>query len=117
MKKRILILLVIIILFGCSDKDSVKKIEFRKEIIYTLDGYKPYTGEGVLYYDKDNIESRGYSKNGKLDGEWIYYFYNGKVKRKGSYKNGKMDGQWMYYNYNGEIEEKISYKHGKEIQY
>ena len=82
--KKLLILLAVITLFGCSDKDSAKKIEFRKELIYTLDGDKPYTGEAVLYYDEDNIESRGYSKEGKPDGEWIYYFYNGKIKRKGS---------------------------------
>jgi len=116
MKKRLLILLAVIILFGCSDKDSAKKIEFRKEIIYTLDGDKPYTGEGISYYDKDNIESRGYSKNGKPDKEWIYYFYSGKVRRKGNYKSGKMDGQWIYYYYNGEIEGKVNYRDGKEIK-
>jgi antitoxin component YwqK of YwqJK toxin-antitoxin module len=115
MKKIITILLVVITLFGCSGKDSAKKIEFRKEIIYTLDGNKPYTGEGVLYYDKNNIESRGYSKNGKPDKEWIYYFYNGKVKRKGSYKNGKMEGHWIYYYYSGEVEGEVNYKDGKEI--
>lgn len=116
MKKKLLILLAVIILFGCSDKDSAKKIEFRKEIIYTLNGDRPYTGEGILYYDKDNIESRGYSKNGIPDKEWIYYFYNGKVKRKGSYKNGKMDGQWIYYYHSGEIEGKVNYRDGKEIK-
>ena len=115
MKKIILILLIVITLFGCSDKDSAEKIEFRKEIIYTLDGDNPYTGEGVLYYDGDNIESRGYSKNGKPDGEWIYYFYNGKVKRKGSYINGKMDGHWIYYYHNGEVEGEAEYRGGKEI--
>lgn len=115
MKKIILILLAVITLFGCSDKDSAEKIEFRKGLIYTLDGEKPYTGEGVLYYDGDNIESRGYSKNGKSDGEWIYYFYNGKVKRKGSYINGKMDGLWIYYFHNGEVEGEVNYRDGKEM--
>jgi len=113
--KKILILLVVITLFGFSDEGSAKKIEFRKEIIYTLDGEKPYTGEGVLYYDGDNIERRGYSKDGKPDGEWTYYFYNGKVKRKGSYLNGKMDGHWIYYYHSGEVEGEAEYKDGKEI--
>jgi antitoxin component YwqK of YwqJK toxin-antitoxin module len=115
MKRIILILLAVITLFGCSDKGSAEKIEFRKEIIYTLDGDKPYTGEGVLYYDSKNIESRGYSKDGKADGEWIYYFYNGKVKRKGSYINGKMDGHWIYYYHSGEVEGEVNYRDGKEI--
>lgn len=115
MKKIILILLVVITLFGCSEKDSAKKIEFRKEVIYTLDGEEPYTGEAVLYYDDSNIESRGYSKSGKPDGEWIYYFYNGKVKRRGSYLNGKMDGLWIYYFHNGEVEGEVNYRDGKEM--
>lgn len=113
--KKILILLAIITLFGCSDKGSAKKIEFRKGIVYTLDGDKPYTGEGVSYYDGNNIESRGYSKDGKPDGEWTYYFYNGKVKRKGSYLKGKMDGHWIYYYHSGEVEGEVEYRGGKEM--
>ena len=115
MKKIILILLIAITLFGCSDKNSAKKIEFRKEIIYTLNGEKPYTGEGISYYDEKNIESSGYSKDGKPDGEWIYYFYNGKIKRKGNYINGKMNGEWIYYYHSGEIEGKVRYREGKEM--
>ena len=115
MKKIILILFVIITLFGCKDKDLVKKIELRRGIIYTLDGENPYTGEGILYYDEKNIESKGYSKDGKPDGKWEYYFYNGKIKRKGNYIDGKMDGEWIYYYHSGEIEGKVEYREGKEI--
>ncbi|MCK5779460.1 MAG: hypothetical protein KAH04_00460 [Psychrilyobacter sp.] len=116
MKKIIVTLLIIIGMFGCGKDDNLEKLEFRKLIIYTINGDKPYTGLGAFYYEKNIKSSEGYSKNGMKDGEWSHYYYNGQLKKKGNYINGKEDGEWVYYYHSGELEGKVRYKNGKEIR-
>ena len=115
MKKIMILILIMISFIGCTKKNKGEEIEYRRGIIYTLDGKQPYTGEGSSYYDKKHIESKGYAKNGKPEGMWIHYFYSGKVKKTGSYIKGKLEGKWIYYYYSGEVEGEVNYKDGKEI--
>ncbi len=117
--RNIIVFLLMVLFLGCNKSNSnkdMKEIVFRKGIIFAIHGEVPFTGLGISFYDKNHIESKGFSINGIPVGEWEYYFYNGKLKKKGEYREGKMDGEWIYYKYDGNVEGKILYKNGKEIR-
>ena len=93
MKNILSILLVSIILMGCSEKDV------RKEWFFN---------------DKNGKLKEEYNlKDGKEDGLARSYHFNGQLHWEGNYKDGERDGLWEYWHKNGQLEYEINYKDGK----
>lgn len=71
--------------------------------------------EGLfIYYDSlENIESRGYYKNGNPKGEWKHFSPDGQLYYLESYNDdGEYDGNSIYYYPNGKIKRTEFYSNG-----
>jgi antitoxin component YwqK of YwqJK toxin-antitoxin module len=91
MKK--LLLLILLILIGCSDPNNGP--------------YEEYYESGNIFNRKIFIE--GYKKNGKLDGLFKIYSENGKILQEKNYENGELIGSYKEYFENGIIKIKGNY--------
>jgi antitoxin component YwqK of YwqJK toxin-antitoxin module len=78
---------------------------------YDMEGRKQ--GYWGIYYNNDQLWSKGSYKDDKEEGIWEYYYSNGLLRSKGLYKNGKQDGIWEDYSKYGNLEFRRLYKNGK----
>jgi antitoxin component YwqK of YwqJK toxin-antitoxin module len=97
-----------------SDKDNSAWVQY-----FTIKGKlvsegkminKEREGEWVAYHEKSNqVMSREFYKNGKLNGKQITYYANGKVTEEISYVNGIKEGINLYYSPEGVVIKKLQY--------
>ena len=97
MKKILSILLVSVILFGCTEN-------------------KRYTKSVKRHYENGQLKSEGNWKDGKMEGLWKYYYENGQLELEGNQKDGKTDGLWKKYYENGQLKYESIYKNGNKIE-
>ena len=90
MKKQFYLILSILLLYSCSNKDCK-----------------------IKYYDNGNIKFIQHYSNGQLNGESIWFYPSGISEQKCLYKDGKLDGEFIYFYPNGSIKGKERYKDGK----
>tara|TARA_B110000914_G_C15445894_1_gene438423 strand:- start:38 stop:1207 length:1170 start_codon:yes stop_codon:yes gene_type:complete len=97
MKKLLLILLCVPLIFSCGEKENNTEDILSKEITreMILDGY---TGTGT-YTWADGEKYVGEYKDGKMHGKGTYTYFNG-TKYVGEYKDGKMHGKGTYTYFN-----------------
>ena len=134
MKK--LLLLLLLILIGCSEEKCPDKIDFQflieertekidnyGELIFEYNIYckingKPYTGV-IFNYDttEDIVRSEVYVKNGKFHGTYKTWYHNGRLCEIGRYINGKTEGVWTKYFPNGSKEYQTTYVDGKLVNF
>jgi len=139
--KQFLILLITVILFGCSTEvkryhidELTNKGHKSSQLMYSEDGL--FNGIGYDVYDNGELSKEGNYKDGKKDGLWKgWYYYNGQLQyewnykdgkqnglgkfyypngslTEGNYKDGEKNGLWKTYDENGQLEEKGNYKDG-----
>jgi len=112
MRKFLSLLIVIIIIFSCEEKDVVKeyypngmlkvKVEVDKE------GIQNGLYEG--YYDTGEIEQKMNYVNGKIVDTVFYYHKNGKVREEGVlYNNDLKIDWWSFYDSHGVLKNKSEY--------
>ncbi|WP_034258988.1 toxin-antitoxin system YwqK family antitoxin [Altibacter lentus] len=72
---------------------------------------KDRIGEWVYYHKKTNdVMTREFYKNGKLDGKKITYYPNGTITEEVNYTNGLMEGPNLYYSPEGVLIKKLKYR-------
>ena len=87
MNKIIAILIFILILLSCNNKEN-------------KNNSKNYYTE---YYDNNKIKIKEEIKNGILHGKYWCYYQNGILKEEGQYLYGYPHGKFNYYNKNGKL--------------
>ena len=93
-----------------------------KSTTYYIDEGKPFevieyrkgikNGAWVKYFMDDQIMTRAFYVNGKLDGDFVNYDPNGTLIVKGQYSDGEMEGTWLYYDEKGKLYRKEVYNKG-----
>lgn len=78
-------------------------------------GLNSISGSMVLYFNNQQIKSKGNYLNGLLEGEWIEYYDNGRIDNQGIFVKGKKNGVWFWYFKNGQISSKEKYEMDKLI--
>lgn len=93
-------------------KVLVKQKSYYKNKQLRMEGYfenGEKHGKWIYYYEDGVIWSRGYFKNGIIDGKNESFHPNGQLQIKGSIDNGIRVGKWYYYDENGVLEKEINY--------
>ena len=116
MKKNVFILIVCLIVSGCSDHKKAKlnsaskaavikplKIKdiivgvndlvyHRKTSVWEIDN-KPFSGYAVTKFENGSLKRKFGVLNGKKQNEDVTWFKNGKIRSKANYYNGKLHGK------------------------
>ncbi len=58
-------------------------------------------GESMSWAENGDIQSRGFYKNGKMEGRWTYFHKQDSIASVGSYKDDKRTGEWKYFDEQG----------------
>ncbi len=122
MKNILSILLVSIILMGCSDYRPENGVLF-DELTNKGSGEAPlmyyedslFTGVGFDVHTDGQIGYEVNYKDGKQDGLARRWHENGQLEQEGAWKDGELDGLWKYWDENGQLETEENYKDGKRI--
>jgi uncharacterized protein len=103
MKRPVVLILVLVILFPISDV-------LGQEVIVP-------NGYNKIFYPNGKVSSEGYMRDGQPDGYWKTYFPSGVIKSEGNRKNHLLDSIWIFYNESGDTLQKVSYIMGKRNGY
>jgi len=95
MKKILSILLVSVLLIGCSENRVFLEDLVKKGNNYYFEG-KLFNGIEFDIWDNGNLRYEMNFKNGKRDGLEKWWGYNGKMSSQ-NWINGKIDGKVVYY--------------------
>lgn len=118
MKKILLFLGTILLLFSCSAQ-LTEKVERRfpngqPQLVHYFDKHDQCVKE-VEYFDSGQVMMEGGMKDGKMEGEWTSYFIDGRVQSHGFFKDGKRTGEAQVFYSNGNKYEEGSYREGKHV--
>ncbi|MCC5916614.1 MAG: hypothetical protein JJU02_04730 [Cryomorphaceae bacterium] len=112
MAKAIIILLSVLTLASCSDKDKITIVETHvdgaKRIVYYYPDQTDTTYyERQFYYPNGQLGSKGYVQNGQLTGPWFWWYENGNPEAHSTYINGKEKDSILCYYESGQISRKL----------
>lgn len=118
--KRILSILFVILIFGCSEKafevvDETFEDGTPKTVKYYKDESKESLLKEILYYEDGTKKLEGSYKNDKRTGEWSYWYDNGNLWSRGHYKEGVDHGLKTVYHENGQKYYEGNLKDGKRM--
>lgn len=102
--KKLLLILLSVILFGCSEnRVLIDELTNKGTKESPLMFYESGLFNGIAYdvYENGQLRNELNFKDGKKDGKYTSYYENGQVKQEGNFKDGKQDGKWIYYHSNG----------------
>ena len=118
MKKLLSVLLVSVLLIGCSE-DRVFDFELinkgTKDI--PIEYYEGKLYNGIVYgaWINKQVNWKGNYKDGKRDGLYIEWDEYGKVREEINFKDGVVDGLSTFWDYSGKVIEEANFKDGKCI--
>ena len=136
MKKLLLLLLCVPLMFSCGEKEEkdnkINKLEKRVTMDLLINkgnkngdvfyyenrlfngiGYDVYLHGDGIYGNRGQLRREGNIKDGKRDGLWrSYYHKNGTLQEELNFKDGKKDGLWRWYNENGQLRYEGYWKDG-----
>jgi len=119
MKKILSILVVSVILFGCSTEVKRYHID---ELTYNVN-FKVmdvenglFNGIGYDVYDNGQLKYEGYFTDGKNDGLGRGWYENGQLQWEGNYKDGNLDGIHKIWYENGQLEDETKWKNGELVE-
>ena len=123
MKKLLSILMLSMILFGCSNNQKKSQRVLIDALIdkgtqeISSFYYKSELFNGIAFdvYPNGKLSQEYPVKNGKIDGLYKTYYENGKLKRKASYRNGLLNGLVKNWNEDGQLEE-YNYEDGQLVR-
>jgi antitoxin component YwqK of YwqJK toxin-antitoxin module len=87
----------------------------RGELLYEVNGQKPYTGDVFGLHNNGNRSRSGSLKGGKLHDEWIEWYENGQMLIKEMYVGGLKNGSYNSWFENGQKWTEGTFKNGKEV--
>ena len=94
MNKLLLMLLIILVISGCSQKELTwDDLVTRGDITYIKFTETPFTGKLIDYYPDGQLSAKGSFKNGKKEGMYESFCEWGMQNTKQGYKNGELHGK------------------------
>jgi len=63
-------------------------------------------------YPNGQVEKKGFSLNGSLNGPHVCYYHDGQLEEKCVFKNGELDGPYVSYYSNGQLEKRCVFRRG-----
>tara|TARA_B100000795_G_C22601509_1_gene361465 strand:- start:66 stop:593 length:528 start_codon:yes stop_codon:yes gene_type:complete len=117
MKKILSVLLVSIILFGCSeDRVLSDELTNKGSSRYPLKYYEGELFNGIEFdvYGNGELGKEMKVKDGKLNGDFKTWGRNGQLRQEGKYHDNKFEGLIKEWYSNGELESEINYKNGEK---
>ena len=130
MTKLLSILMLSIILFGCSNNQPKKTNKKRVTKLVLIDElidkgtqeiscfyYKSRLFNGTAFdvYPNSKLSQKYTIKNGLIDGLYKTYYENGKLKGESSYSNGLLNGLVKNWNEDGQLEA-YNYENGQLVR-
>ncbi len=123
LKKYNLLVLVIVILAGCSEpqeitviKDTFENGNPRIEMAYLISGSDSVPLNQTEYHDNGAIKLSGKLDSlGQRHGEWNAFYADSSNWSKGYYEHGLAIGKRTVWYPNGQIRIEGQYKNGKEV--
>lgn len=113
---KVLIAILLLTTFACSNKIIITEEEINPDIFYMDGSYGPYTGKCSVVARKGGLVLEEFTyKEGRLHGKAQIWYCNGKMKRKGSFQNGKLSGKWEYWDQKGNKLCETTYREDKLI--
>jgi antitoxin component YwqK of YwqJK toxin-antitoxin module len=94
--------------------NRIKSISPNIIFVGEFDDNNQKMGYWEVYWDNDNLRSKGNYVKGKEEGYWEFYYSNGNFEMKGNYLNGLRDGYWEKYYRNGNLMRKRDYVKAKK---
>jgi|TARA_B110000211_G_C13527974_1_gene313794 antitoxin component YwqK of YwqJK toxin-antitoxin module len=118
MKKILSILLVSVLLIGCSEDRVLIDVLINKgteesSLMYSEKGL--FNGIGYDVFSDGQLKLEENFKDGKRNGEYKKWYDNGKLIMVINYKDGELDGLFKKWDENGRIIGEKNYKDGKVI--
>ncbi len=105
MKRILVITILALISFGCSEKKVVDQTyengNPRVVKYYHQKADKLVLDREVVYYENKQKKMEGSYKNLQRDGLWKAWYENGIIWSEGEYKDGKRNGKGISYHENG----------------
>jgi antitoxin component YwqK of YwqJK toxin-antitoxin module len=114
MKRLLLIVLPLLLIFGCSKPISEETLIDKDGLKYHPDTKELFSGKVYSNHMGENKKIEGSYKDGKKDGLLIRWYKNGQKFREGTWKDGKSDGLSTLWYDNGQKWSERTYKDGKE---
>ncbi len=121
MKKILLLLLIGILISGCSEKEepvepSTVHIEKRSDgLAYDTGKTVPFSGIFEGYYRNGYKKAEIHFKNGKQEGAAKTWYENGQLHNDASFRDGKLDGVATEWRRDGTKNTDRLFKEGKLI--
>ena len=116
MKNILLILLMSVLLVGCSENrvlyDDLTNKGTKDSPTMYIEG-KLFSGVGFDVYPNGQLKFEYNFKNGKANGPQKIWFESGQLYREFNTKDGEMDGLSSEYNYEGKFYRQKTYKKGE----
>lgn len=118
MKKVLKLIMVLLMLVNCSEKEIAKKVvdgnqlQQKDGIMYMTNESQPFTGTAVTKYKNGQINFKADYKDGKQDGPTIGYYESGQVNFEYNFKAGEFDGEIIDYYQSGQVKSRSKYKEG-----
>jgi len=105
MKQFLLLVILTIVVAGCSDGVELSTLKEKGGTFYTKKGNKRFSGKAISYFSASKgkerrVRKQGEFSQGKKDGVWIVNSWNGEWVKK-TYKAGKLHGESAWYYRNG----------------
>jgi antitoxin component YwqK of YwqJK toxin-antitoxin module len=105
MKRILLIALLAILTFGCTQKKVIEATyeNGNPRIVryYLKKAGKLLLAREIVYYENTRVKMEGEYKNDERDGLWKAWYENGNLWSEGAYKEGKRNGPGIAYHPNG----------------
>ena len=113
MKRLLLIILPLLLIFGCSKPISEETLIDKDGLKYHPDTKELYSGEVFKIRMGGGKEFEGSYKDGKKDGLVTWWYENGQMEQEVTYKDGVKDGLWTSWFENGQKDYESTYKDGE----
>lgn len=109
-------LIVIILMFSCSDKQKKHFSYYPNgniEAEIDLDENGEFHGLGIEYYPNGELKAKTEMNHGKTHGRSIVYWPNGNVLSEETFIDGKRNGESIEYNKEGKIVNRTFFSFGR----
>jgi len=114
MKKTLLLLLILISITSCSEKEVLSSaLVERNGIMHEVNNDNPFSGKVFDKYENQQFKMTGHYKKGLKTGIWEYFKDNGQIMERSNFSSGKLDGKYEKFNDKNILIEVKNYKQGK----
>ena len=115
MKRLLLIVLPLLLIFGCFEPINEETLIDKDGLKYHPDTKELYSGKVFKNHMGGKLHLEGSYKNGKKNGLSTEWYENGNIEVQRTFKNGELDGLNTQWYENGQKKVQGIFKDGKQV--